>query len=49
MLIRVVIAMLIMRDMMRMMMTCQSQGGVDWSRRGRNYFFAQSDASSGRQ
>ena len=36
MMIRVVIALMIIRDMMRMMMTCQSQGGVDWSRRGRN-------------
>ena len=35
MMIRVVIALMIMRDMMRMM-TCQSEGGVDWSRRGRN-------------
>ena len=49
MMIRVVIALMIMGDMMMMMMTGQSQGGVDWSRRGRNHFFAQTDASSGRQ
>ena len=49
MMTRVVIALMIMRDMIRMMMMSESGRCRLEQEGGKNHFFAQSDASSGRQ